>query len=196
MSELDEVRLSLLVPGTWARKAAWTRADSRLSRALTAAGRAVVTFEWSHGDSTRARIRAALQLAEQLDGQIKEYPNARHWVVAHSHGGNIALHAVRHVGKSCADMPRISTVTLATPFIHGRRRDIPGWSVFVLGLFGAMVMLWACTTLAGGPHWRESSYYVSAMLAGEALLCIAGGEHALGIPAARLLQVAEENCRR
>ena len=94
-----------LVPGTWAGKAAWTRADSRLSQALTTAGCRVVSFEWSHSNCYRARTRAALRLAEQLHGQIKENPAARQWIVAHSHGGNITLHAVRHLRKFCAGAP-------------------------------------------------------------------------------------------
>ncbi|GAA1501608.1 hypothetical protein GCM10009760_64550 [Kitasatospora kazusensis] len=119
-------------------------------------------------------MRAAVRLADQIQGQIKENPDARQWVVAHSHGGNVALHAVRLLRETCADAPRVSTVTLATPFIHARRRSISGWSVFVQALFGAMVIAWATVTLMGG-HWRDWSFCVSALVAGEALLCIGGG---------------------
>src|SRR5690242_18299762 len=97
-----------LVPGTWAGKAAWIRADSLLSKALTRAGCQVVPFGWSHSNCYRARTRAALRLAEQIQGQIKENPGARQWIVAHSHGGNIALHAVRYLRNSGADGPRVS----------------------------------------------------------------------------------------
>src|SRR5580698_11428589 len=70
-----------LVPGTWAGKAAWIRADSPLSSALTTAGCQVVPFEWSHRNCHRARARAAVRLAEQLQGQINENLGARQWVV-------------------------------------------------------------------------------------------------------------------
>ncbi|WP_341538470.1 hypothetical protein [Streptacidiphilus pinicola] len=163
-----------LVPGTWAGKAAWTQADSPLSRALTAAGCEVAPFEWSHSNSFRARMRAAVRLADQIQGRIKENPDARQWIVAHSHGGNVALHAVRLLRRTCTDAPRVSTVTLATPFIHVRRRAISGWSVFVLAMFGVGVIALAAVTLAGG-HWRDWPYYVSALVLGEALLCIGGG---------------------
>jgi hypothetical protein len=149
-----------LVPGTWAGKAAWIRADSLLSKALTTAGCQVVPFGWSHSNCYRARTRAALRLAEQLQGQIKENPGARQWIVAHSHGGNIALHAVRYLRDSGADGPRVSTVTLATPFIHARRRALSGWSVFVL-------VLGSILALGGGP-------YSGAVVAFDALLCIGG----------------------
>jgi hypothetical protein len=167
-----------LVPGTWAGKAAWIRADSPLGRALTTAGCQVVPFEWSHSNCYRARARAAVRLAGQLHGQIKENPGARQWVVAHSHGGNIALHAVRYLRKSCADAPRVSTVTLATPFIHARPRTLSGWSFFVLPLGCAVVIALASSALAGGPHWRDWTYWavlaVVAVLASPVPLCIGG----------------------
>ena len=164
-----------LIPGTWAGKAAWIRADSPLNRALTTAGCQVVPFEWSHRNSHRARARAAQRLAEQLHGQINESPAARQWIVAHSHGGNIALHAVRHLRGSGAGAPRVSTVTLATPFIHARRRALSGKSVLVLAVFSAGVVGWAWTLLAGHPHWRDWPVLgFGALVAGDALVCIGG----------------------
>jgi hypothetical protein len=164
-----------LVPGTWAGKAAWIRADSRLSRDLTKAGCQVVPFEWSHSNCYRVRARAAERLAGQLQAQIKENPGARQWVVAHSHGGNIALHAVRCLRKSCPDAPRVSTVTLATPFLHARRRALKGWSVFVLVLFSPIVIGLVGSALAGGPHWRDwPGFALGALVASPALLCIVG----------------------
>jgi hypothetical protein len=98
--------------------------------------------------------------------------------VAHSHGGNIALHALRYLRDSCADAPRVSTVTLATPFIQARRRTLSGWSFFVLPLGCAVVIGLASSALAGGPHWRDWMYWAVlafvALLAGEVLLCIGG----------------------
>jgi hypothetical protein len=165
-----------LVPGTWAGKAAWIRADSGLSRALTAAGCRVVPFEWSHSNCYRARMRAARRLAEQLQGQSRENPGVRQWVVAHSHGGNIAMHAVRYLRDSGADAPRVSTVTLATPFLHARRRVLPSWwPVFLLALFAFFVIAWAGSALAAGPHWRDWPVFAfGALVASDTLLCIAG----------------------
>jgi hypothetical protein len=116
-----------------------------------------------------------VRLAGQLQGQIKENPGARQWVVAHSHGGNIALHAVRYLRDSCADAPRVSTVTLATPFIHARRRTLSGWSIFVLASFGFIATAWAWVTLADGPHWDDSIVLaLGALVASDVLLCIVG----------------------
>ena len=152
--------------------------DSSLSSALTKAGCQVVPFEWSHSNCYRARTRAALRLARQLHGQSKENPGARQWVVAHSHGGNIALHAVRYLRNSRPDAPRVTTVTLATPFIHARRRTFSGWSFFALPVGCVLVIALASSALAGGPHWRDWAYWVVlavvALPALEVLLCIGG----------------------
>ena len=95
--------------------------------------------------------------------------------MAHSHGGNIALHAVRYLRDSCPDAPGVSTVTLATPFIHARRRALKGWSVFVLVLISPIVIGLVGSALAGGPHWRDwARFALGAMVASPALLCIVG----------------------
>jgi hypothetical protein len=67
-------------------------------------------------------------------------------------------------------------VTLATPFIHARRRARSGWwPVFVLAMFGAIVIGSAWSALAKGPHWGDWPVFAfGALVAGDALLCIAG----------------------
>lgn len=119
-------------------------------------------------------MRAAVRLAAQIQGQIEREPGARQWVVAHSHGGNIALHAVRLLRQSRAEAPGISVVTLATPFIHARRRTLSGWPVFVQVMFSVMVAAWAVARLAAGPRWNDWSFYISALVVGEVLLSIVG----------------------
>jgi hypothetical protein len=169
-----------LVPGTWAGKAAWAREDSPLHTDLTAAGCKVVLFGWSHGNSHQARARAAGQLVEHLKAQIKENPGARQWIVAHSHGGNVALHAVRRLRESSALTSKVSTVTLATPFIHARRRRAPSsgppaWPFFLLVIFAMAAIAGASTLLAGGLHWRDwLELALGALVAGNALVCAAG----------------------
>lgn len=163
------------MPGTWAGKAKWTKAGSHLRRALETAGCRVEAFEWSHSNCHRARTRAAIRLADELETRIKEYPGAQQWIVAHSHGGNIALHAVRRLRESCHDASQVSTVTLATPFIHARQRVVKGWPLFLLALFSFPTIVWAGTTLAGGPSWRDWTLYACALVVvGDVLLCAVG----------------------
>src|SRR5580658_7667546 len=52
-------------------------------------------FEWTGHNSHAARVAAADRLALVLLGQLAALPTARHIVVGHSHGGNVALYAAR-----------------------------------------------------------------------------------------------------
>lgn len=113
-----------LVHGTGARKAPWTRSDSALSCAIRhkSLGKIVLTrFLWSGSNSHTARLRAGQELAEHLQEVIAENPTAKHHVVAHSHGGNVAMYALRdaYLKKRIA-----SLICLATPFIELKRRTL------------------------------------------------------------------------
>jgi hypothetical protein len=74
---------------------------------------AVRAFLWSGANSVRARARAAIQLADELEMVLKT-PNTSPIIVAHS-GGNVVLCALKHLkcGKN-----RIRFIALATPFIR------------------------------------------------------------------------------
>lgn len=166
----------VLVHGTYAREAAWTKPDSALSTALMAAGCAVAPFAWSGRNSHRARTQAADDLAEHLRGEIASNPKGRFWVVAHSHGGNVALHAVAELRRSQRTPPRISTIAFATPFIHSRDRKPPGWLMFVLLLFGPLLLLAAAEKIGAGPRsfmdWLLT--VAGGLFAVTLLLCAAG----------------------
>jgi hypothetical protein len=69
---------------------------------------------WSGANSVHARDCAARELSEQLRKDLRD-PDATAVIVAHSHGGNVALRALQHL-ESMAD--RIRVVTLATPFLR------------------------------------------------------------------------------
>ena len=66
-------------------------------------------FEWSGSNSIEARRKAAAALRQHLANARWRRPEAQHFVVAHSHGGNVAL-------ESIEDQPVSGLVTLATPF--------------------------------------------------------------------------------
>ena len=66
---------------------------------------------------------AAEQLRAKLNQLQKDYPDAEQVIIAHSHGGNVALSAL----TDRADARRILGVaTLATPFLVARTRDTKG----------------------------------------------------------------------
>jgi hypothetical protein len=127
-----------LVHGTWARNATWTRAGSPLCSALrTEFPRVlIVPFVWSGANTMRARDKGSQALSAHIRDFILRHPNARHYVIAHSHGGNLAMYALRE-----DDLRRRvdGLVCLSTPFLHVRPREIPPVAKFALA--GSALML-------------------------------------------------------
>jgi hypothetical protein len=110
----------VLVHGTFARNAQWARAGSLLRQKLKSrfGNAAIVSYRWSGWNSHKARATAALKLAERL-GRIQQQERPI-FVIAHSHGGNIAVSALRHID----DVRNIiGVVCISTPFISVSRRD-------------------------------------------------------------------------
>jgi len=114
-----------LVHGTWASKAAWLREDSLLCRSILAAFPEqvlrFVPFRWSGHNSVSARFRGAQTLAAKLDAMRRQWPEARHVLIGHSHGGFVALSALRGATQD----ERIRGVAcLSTPFLMARVRPL------------------------------------------------------------------------
>jgi hypothetical protein len=87
----------------------------------------VVAFGWSGRNSHQARIKAGNQLAQYLRRHSTETGCLRYHLVAHSHGGNVALHAIRD-NYACKLVK--SFTFLGTPFFYITKRK-----------FGAQVVL-------------------------------------------------------
>jgi len=118
--------LVTLVHGTFAPGAAWTRQDSALCAALRREipGASIEAFTWSGRNSNDARMQAARELAEWADARLararsEESGTVQHYVIAHSHGGNVVLYACRF--RSFADQ-LTKLVCLSTPFLSARAR--------------------------------------------------------------------------
>lgn len=150
-SRSEPTAVVTLVHGTFARDAPWTRPDSVLSTALERAGCHVTRFAWSGRNSHRARWHAAGELVAHLQQQVTKHPRARQWVIAHSHGGNVALHAADRL-RAVRRKARVTTVALATPFLHARARQIAGWPLFVIVLFSVLLLGSATGTAVTGPR--------------------------------------------
>jgi hypothetical protein len=117
-----------LVHGTWAYGAAWTQPDSafcqQLREELQGCGAASVTFsrfDWSGGNTHFDRRLASVRLRKHLLGLLRTEPDARHYVVAHSHGGNVTLRAVRSSPALCRKISGIAAI--ATPFLTFRQQS-------------------------------------------------------------------------
>jgi len=80
---------------------------------LQTAGLEVFEFNWTGHNSHRSRLEAGRNLA-MLVSSLRNQSSKPIWVVAHSHGGNVALYALRDLGA--ADIQKL--VFLATPFLH------------------------------------------------------------------------------
>jgi hypothetical protein len=72
-------------------------------------------FTWSGSNSVFERRSAAAKLADRLKAELSLNPNYRSIVIAHSHGGNVALRSLEYIAEYTS---RIDVITLATPFLR------------------------------------------------------------------------------
>jgi hypothetical protein len=74
-------------------------------------------FRWSGRNSFRRREQAALEFRTHLQRERARRPEARHIVLAHSHGGTVAAQALTAAYFSDTDPPPVDgLICLATPF--------------------------------------------------------------------------------
>jgi hypothetical protein len=72
-------------------------------------------FLWSGANSVRERDKAAQELAEHIRAKQFDHPGSIQVVIAHSHGGNVALRALDQSGVTGDE---IFITTIATPFVE------------------------------------------------------------------------------
>jgi hypothetical protein len=130
-----------LVHGTFAPDAPWTREGSVLRNTLQSSLDGTVLFSapnWGGANSPGTRRTAAGHLAEHLTSQFTAHPHASHFIIAHSHGGNVALMACCEATSSA----RLKgLVCLATPFLsYTPRRFIPYLSLLVFSAFSSILV--------------------------------------------------------
>jgi hypothetical protein len=148
MSEVPHQLLITLVHGTWGRGFSprlvrfkqwlreltlrkrsapfWFEEGSpflaRLSAGLGDIPHKIWPLLWSGANSIFVRDKTAHALADHLSAEHAEHPQATQLVIAHSHGGNIALRALYHL-RQRADGTKPLVVTLATPFVEVHPAD-------------------------------------------------------------------------
>lgn len=64
---------------------------------------------------------ATQSLAMELTDRVLNYPHARHFIIAHSHGGNIVCYALRDHPELAQNIAGV--ITLSTPFLHANILD-------------------------------------------------------------------------
>ena len=164
-----------LVHGTFAKNAPWIRPDSLIARSLTEllGGRVEVEpFVWTGSNSVHHCATAVAALRDHLGEMRRRYKGARQVVVAHSHGGNVALTAM-HTENECQGV--LGVVTLATPFLHARARASRVPLDLASGVFAALasgfsVMLLGAGFGHGWTWWRWGGIVAAAV----ALILLAG----------------------
>ena len=124
-SSMKPAFIITLVHGTFAPKADWiTKEDAILRTALNQAFAGQITcrsFNWCGGNSHPRRLRAAKELADDQVKSHSDYPNTPHFIIAHSHGGNLALYSMADARHSPAGI-----ITMGTPFFKCEPRDLAG----------------------------------------------------------------------
>jgi hypothetical protein len=144
MSEVRPQLLITLVHGTWgrgfflrrqrqSRRPLWFEEGSpflaRISSELSDVPHKIWPLLWTGANSIYIRDKTAQALAEHLSAEHAEHPQATQLIIAHSHGGNIALRALHHLQKRDAaqlcgeESANPFIVTLATPFIEVHHAD-------------------------------------------------------------------------
>jgi hypothetical protein len=107
-----------VVHGTWAASSELAQERSPFSEALSKSLDCTAVFcpfKWSGDNSHSARINATRDLRAHIAHLAVVHPEAAQFIIAHSHGGNIAVWATRDpkCGSRVAGL-----ITLSTPFLH------------------------------------------------------------------------------
>src|SRR5262245_40991386 len=102
---------------------------NRLATALSKRGLSaqISPFLWSGANSVRERDKAARELLEHIRAKQSEYPSSTQVVIAHSHGGNVALRALNQLGVT---PNKIFIATIATPFVEILRTKLSPTETF------------------------------------------------------------------
>jgi hypothetical protein len=147
--------LITFIHGTFAKNSAWVQENSEVRNILKNEINGDLIFDilaWSGKNSHHARYNAAINLEQKLLKQIADYPHHQKVVIAHSHGGNIALYALNLIGE---EAKHFKVVTMATPFLNVRLRNFlenletfKGLSYLSFGLFIIVVTLMIITSIS------------------------------------------------
>ena len=140
-----------LVHGTFASHADWVQDNSLLASSISNdvgqfGSTAVTRFCWSGANTHSGRLKAGRGLRDHLLSTAADFPEARQFVIAHSHGGNVALYALKDEQRSKDKLRKTlaksggGVVTLATPFLHIRWRPL---GKLISGLLVAATVVFA-----------------------------------------------------
>jgi len=156
-----------LVHGTWARHTRWVQDDSRLCQQLRTrfGDRLHLTrFPWSGWNQASARLSAAKRLRVHLQKLILDHPEAEHFIIAHSHGGNVAMYALQ---GDTLEAKISGLVCFSTPFLHVYSREASrgGGETLRLGMLNAWPLFLIALLIASGQVKNSAAPLVIGLLA-------------------------------
>jgi pimeloyl-ACP methyl ester carboxylesterase len=119
---LEKGDIVFLIHGTFAADTDWIDPDSALATSLRAtADVVIVPFRWTGFNSHTARLAAGKELEKSAQDLASSHPGVGLHFIGHSHGGNVALYALRN---NAVYNRTKSIVFLGTPFLQIRKRHI------------------------------------------------------------------------
>lgn len=172
-----------LVHGTWpyglrgrrpaAEGTAWTNEGSPFRSSIAGGIATPVTFRefcWSGKNSFRARAIAALDFRTYLENAVHDMPHANHIVIAHSHGGTIAMHALAAMTTlDSVDCPVREVIFLATPFTYLTARRSHTFTnslgCFIVGATLGYILPPALAIAPGYMHSGSFEFIIAMVLA-------------------------------
>jgi hypothetical protein len=114
-----------------------------------------VRFRWTGANSFGARETAAGCLRHHLGIWLRRTPEACHLVVAHSHGGTVAVDALGRWAAPPEASALKGVLTMATPFVALRPAPVAGWQRHLRYLAAALAHVFLAIALvaAGLTLW-------------------------------------------
>jgi len=135
----------------------------------------IKALPWCGANSIFIRDKIAVELAEDLSAEHAEHPQATQLIIAHSHGGNIALRALHHLKEhSVAQAANPLIVALATPFIEVQHADFGSAPSLVRAAVGLALWtpVWVLTQAFFPLNWNE--FGKSWLVSGAVMLVFFG----------------------
>ena len=130
-------------------------------------------FPWSGANRNSDRIEAGKNLAAALNENLASYPDAAHFVIAHSHGGNLALYAL---DDSRLQEGLSGIICMNTPFISATRRDAEQLFFGLEVLFIIAYVVWVASGFAViADGWEERGTVLTIVMTLAMLLLFAMG---------------------
>ncbi len=166
--------LVTLVHGTWKPDSPWTRRGSHFRKWLSAESGLEPffwAFKWSAGNSHKARLEGGGDLAVELERHRR--PGLPHFLVGHSHGGNVALYALKQLKQH---EWVTGVVCMSTPHLKIRERKLGltfGILAVLAGLVAAVLFLFA-TIAPLASAGRDLDSTLSMILGGATILIAVG----------------------